>query len=45
MNDVMLYCANVTLISGNNIDAEGMKALVVTLKSLSQLMSLDLGGE
>ena len=42
---VTLFCVDVTMIPDNNIGDEGVKALVPALKSLHQLMSLNLGCE
>ena len=42
---VTLFCVDVTMIPDNSIGDEGVKALVPALKSLSQLTSLNLGGE
>ena len=42
---VTLCCVDVTMIPGNSIGVEGVKALVPALKSLSQLTTLDLAGE
>ena len=39
---VTLSCVDVTMISGNNIGVDGVKALVPALKSLSQLTTLNL---
>ena len=41
----MLFAVYGTTIPGNDMDVEGVEALVPVLKSLSQLTSLDLGGE
>ena len=45
MGVVTLFCVDVTMIPGNGIGDEGVKALVPALKSLSQLTSLNLGRE
>ena len=37
---VTLFCVDVTMIPGSRIGAEGVKALVPALQSLSQLTSL-----
>ena len=42
MGVVTLFCVDITMIPGNGIGVEGVKALVPALKSLSQLTSLDL---
>ena len=42
---VALFCVDATMIPGNKIGVEGVKALVPALKSLSQLTSLNLGSE
>ena len=42
---VTLFCVDVTMIPGNKIGVEGVKALVPALKSLSQLTTLELGCE
>ncbi len=45
MGVVTLFCVDVTMIPGNELGVEGVKALVPALKSLSQLTSLNLGSE
>ena len=42
MGVVRLFCIYFTMIPGNNIGVEDVKALVPALKSLSQLTSLNL---
>ena len=42
---VTLLCVDGTIGPDNRIGAEGMKALVPALKTLTQLHTLDLGGE
>ena len=42
---VTLLCVYGTMISGNSIGPEGMKALAPALQSLTQLHTLDLGSE
>ena len=42
---VTLFCVDVTMIPDTGIGEEGVKALVPALKSLSQLATLNLGGE
>ena len=42
---VTLFCVDVTMIPGNNIRVEGVKALVPALESLSQLTTLNLSSE
>ena len=41
----VLLCVCCTMIPGNNIGAEGAKALAPALGHLTQLRELDLGGE
>ena len=45
MGVVTLFCVDVTMMPGNSMGVEGVKALVPALKSLSQLTSLNLGCE
>ena len=45
MRVVTLFRVDGTMIPGNNIGVEGVKALVPALKSLSQLTSLDFSCE
>ena len=45
MGVVTLFCVDVTMIPGNALGVEGVKALVPALKSLSQLTSLNLRSE
>ena len=45
MGVVTLFRVDGTMIPGNSIGVEGVKALVPALKSLSQLTSLDLDSE
>ena len=42
---VTLLCVDGTMIPGNGIGAEGIKALVPALKTLTQLHTLNLGCE
>ena len=42
---VTLFRVGGAMVPGNVIGAEGVKSLVPVLKSLSQLTSLNLGGE